>query len=131
MSVDSLSNMLSSINNASLVRKEFIEIPCASLVESVADVLLKHGYFNEVRRFKKTGTGRKYLHITLKYTENGDPCFILIKRISTQGRRIYRGSAELYRRKKGIFVVSTSQGVMSNLEAVKKSLGGEVLFEIV
>lgn len=123
--------MLSQINNAYLVGKSFIELPHSSLLESVAKVLSKNGYVGEVRRFKDGEKDCKCLHIDLEYTPSGKIPFSTLKRVSRQGCRIYRGVDGIKRNRRGIFVISTSSyGVISNIEALKKGVGGEVLLEI-
>lgn len=132
MSADTVANMLSGIKNASLVSKEFIEIPYSKMNESVAKVLKKSDFISEVKVFKEKGVTHKSLRIDLAY-EEGESKIRDIKRVSKSGRRIYLGFEKIKRVKPefGVIVVSTSKGAMSGEEARKKKLGGEIICEVI
>lgn len=127
--MDSLANMLSTIKNASMVRKSFVEMPYTKKREKVAGVLKEKGFLRAVKIFKFKEKSFKGLHLELAYLEDGEPKLREIKRVSKPGRRIYRKAQELYPLKGGygLLVVSTSRGIMSGVEARKKHLGGEVI----
>lgn len=121
--------MLTRLRNASKVRKPEVRMPYSKLKLAVANVLRTAGFVGAV---EKTGTGTTAeLRVALKY-DGGQPAITNITRISKPGLRTYSGYAELPRvlSDNGIAIVSTSQGVMSNKDARKRKLGGEVLCEV-
>jgi len=129
MMTDPISDMLTRIRNASQVRKPEVRIPYSKMKLAVAKIMAEEGYVNAVDK-QGSGIGVE-LHIELKY--DGRQSFIRsLKRVSTPGHRVYHGYQDLPRvlSDKGIAVVSTSQGVMTNKEARRRKLGGEVLCEI-
>jgi len=128
MITDPISDMLTRIRNASMVRKAVATVPASKLKLAIAKILVETGYLSSV---EKLGTGHGELKLTLKY-DNGSAAISSIKRISKPGHRNYAGYGDLPRvlSDRGIAIVSTSQGVMTNKEARKRKLGGEVLCEI-
>jgi small subunit ribosomal protein S8 len=122
---DPISDMLTRIRNAHAALLPTVEIPHSQIKESIAAILKKEGYINEVA---VEGKPRKTIKIKLKYT--GKKGVIEgIRRISTPGLRNYVGSTEIPRVHNGlgISIISTSQGVMSGQDARKKNVGGELL----
>jgi len=123
---DPVADMISRINNANLVKKPFVTMPSSKIKAAIAATLKEEGYIEnfheEVKGAKKT------LHLTLKYVDER-PVITKLTRISKPGYRQYRPTSDLphvvdgY----GIAVMSTSKGVMSNLQARKLGMGGEVL----
>jgi small subunit ribosomal protein S8 len=132
MSSDTIANMLSTIKNASMVNKEFVEVSHSKEREAVAKVLKESGFLEEVKVFKPEGKPYKGLHLGLSYDSSGIPAIKDLRRLSRPGRRMYRKSSELRPVKNGygLLVVSTSRGVMSGEQARKKRLGGEVVCEV-
>jgi small subunit ribosomal protein S8 len=133
MSTDNISNMLSMLKNASLVKKEFIEMPYTKMNETVAKVLEKSIFLGKVKVFKEKDTPHKSLRLELVYEENGDSMIRDITKVSKSGRRIYLGSKKIKKIKPefGVIVISTSKGVMSGEEARAKKLGGEIICEVI
>ncbi len=128
--MDSISLMLTQIRNALAVKKPFISITASNFKYEVANTLVSLGYLRSVN---KVGRGvKKYLKIELKYDSNGDPVIKQLKKISKPGQRIYSSKYEIKPVKSGMghAIISTSHGLMSNKEARKKSLGGEVICEV-
>jgi small subunit ribosomal protein S8 len=130
--MDTIANLLSTIKNASMVRKESVELPFSKVNESILSILKDRGFVENVKVFKHKDSVIKGIHVDLKYTENNKPFISEAKRISKPGRRIYLGSKglEIVRNGFGIGIVSTSRGLMTTDEAKKKKLGGEVICEI-
>lgn len=128
MITDPISDMLTRIRNAAAVKKTEVRIPYSKLKLSIAKILAQEGYVSAV---EKIGTGHGELRVTLKY-EGGEPTIQNLKRVSKPGHRAYAGYGDLPRvlSDHGIAIVSTSQGVMTNKEARKRKLGGEVLCEV-
>jgi small subunit ribosomal protein S8 len=126
---DPITDMLNQIRNAEAVAKTEILIPYSNIKNEIAMILAKEGFVGEI---KKTTKGKiKALKIALKY-DNGIPAIAGLKRVSKPGQRIYEGSTEIRRVKGGfgISIVSTSKGLMTNKEARKSKLGGEVICQV-
>ena len=125
---DSIADMLTRIRNAQTARHESVSIETSIMKKSIAQILLDEGYiaaFDEV----DNGKTNKELVITLKYVNKNQKVITGLKRISKPGRRIYASCEELPKvlGGLGIVIVSTSKGVMTDREARKLGIGGEVL----
>lgn len=131
MSIDRLSNMLSTIKNTSLSGKSSLEVIYSKECEEVAKVLKERGFLQSVKIFKPEKSVVKRLHIELIKTE-GFISPVEAVRVSKPGRRIYRKAEDLgkFRRGFGVMVVSTPKGIMSAEDARKKKLGGEVICQV-
>ena len=122
---DVIADMLTRIRNALMAKHETVEIPASNTKKAIADILLKEGYIAGVELIEG---GQGTIKITLKY--NGNQKVISgLKRVSKPGLRVYAGADELPRVLKGlgIAIISTSKGVMTDKEARKQNVGGEVL----
>lgn len=128
MTTDPISDMLTRIRNAYLVRKGEVRVPYSNMKMAIAKILSAEGFVGSI---DKVDNGFGEIRISLKY-DGGSSVITNIKRVSKPGRREYSGYRELphVRNNHGIAIVSTSQGVMTNKEARKRKLGGEVLAEI-
>lgn len=126
---DPIADMLNRIRNAQAVSHQTVNIPFSNLKYEIAKVLKKHGFIEKVE--KKGKKVNKTIEITLKY-DGKTPVISSLKRISKPGQRIYKGSKELRRVRGGygIAIISTPKGLMTNKEARKQKIGGEVLCEI-
>ena len=125
---DSIADMLTRIRNAQTARHESVSVETSIMKKSIAQILLDEGYiaaFSEV----DSGKTNKDLVITLKYVNKNQKVITGLKRISKPGRRIYASCEELPKvlGGLGIVIVSTSKGVMTDREARKLGIGGEVL----
>ena len=131
MTTDRLSNLISSLKNASMAKKKVIEVFHSIECEKVAEILKDRGFVTAVKVFKMPKSTAKMIHIELSQDEG---VFKLTdaRRISKPGRRIYKGAKELRPSagKFGALVVSTPKGIMDSITARKKNLGGEVLCEV-
>lgn len=126
---DPISDMLTRIRNAQAVLHKTVVIPFSKFKFSLAEILEKEGLIDKISvQGRKTN---KAIKIELKYNGNS-PTISKIKRVSKQGQRIYIKKDELrpIRQGYGIVIISTSQGLMTNTEARKKGLGGELICEI-
>lgn len=127
---DPLGDMLTRIRNAQRAKKNEVVSPASRLRENVLEVLKKEGY---IAGFEKSNvkSGIDELHIQLKYHE-GTSVITEIYRVSTPGRRVYSSVRDLPRvyNGLGISVISTPAGVMSDHEARKANVGGEVLCQV-
>jgi small subunit ribosomal protein S8 len=131
MMTDPIADMLTRIRNGLRVRSSMIDVRSSRFLRSVADVLKREGYVDDVR-VADGPDGRPRIRIYLKYDTDGNPVISSIGRVSKPGRRAYRGVRELPRvlNGLGIAVLSTSRGVFSDREARLQGVGGEVLCEI-
>jgi small subunit ribosomal protein S8 len=133
MLTDPISDMLTRIRNAALARHERVRIPASRLKHTIADVLKAEGYVSDVQlEAPAQGPAHKTLTLVLKYGRDRAPAIEGIRRISRPGRRIYVGAQEIPKVKSGlgIAVLSTSRGVMSDRQARKAGVGGELLCEV-
>jgi small subunit ribosomal protein S8 len=126
---DPLADLLTRIRNAHMARRTEVEIPASKLKAAVLELLKSEGYiagFSE----KSEGAG-KSLIVELKYHRN-QPAIRGLQRISTTGRRVYRAASAIPKTQSGfgVVIVSTSQGLMSDREARKRGLGGEIMAAI-
>ncbi|MFA5714309.1 MAG: 30S ribosomal protein S8 [Candidatus Paceibacterota bacterium] len=129
--MDPIANMISSINNAQAVGKKQIDIyPYSNFKYSILEVLKKEGLIENLD--KKGRLSQRKIIIDLKYDSEGNPLISKIRKISKQGQRIYSTVNEIKPVKSGhgMSIVSTSKGLMTNREARKNKLGGEVICEI-
>lgn len=124
---DSIADMLTRIRNAGTANHETVEIESSIMKKSIAQILLDEGY---IAAFEEVENGKfKNLVITLKYAGKNQKVITGLKRISKPGRRIYASCEDLPKvlGGLGIVIVSTSKGVMTDREARKLNIGGEVL----
>lgn len=129
MHTDPISDLLTRIRNAQQAHLESVEAPSSRMKFTIAKILEREGFVETVS--EKAEGAKKTLNVRLKY-DGRQPIIRSIRRISTPGRRVYRKAGELPRVLSdfGIAIVSTSVGVMTNKEARKRKLGGEVLCEV-
>lgn len=127
--MDPIGDMLTQIRNGLMRHKKSVELPHSKLKEGLAKILVKEGYLEKTKNFKESGRPGKMLHLDLKY-ENGEPAIAEIRRISKPGQRLYSATKKIPRKFRGITIVSTSQGLMTNKQARKKGLGGELVCEV-
>ena len=123
---DSIADMLTRIRNAQTARHESVTLETSIMKKSIAQILLDEGY---ISAFEEVDAGKnKNLVISLKYV-NKSKVITGLKRISKPGRRIYAGAQDLPKvlGGLGIVIVSTSKGVMTDKNARKLGIGGEVL----
>jgi small subunit ribosomal protein S8 len=125
---DTISDMLTRIRNSCLVKHSTTVVPTTKMTLSIARVLQQEGFIDS---FEEAGEGiNKHLVLSLKYKgRNRQPIINTLKRVSKPGLRVYSNCKELPRVLGGIGVaiVSTSQGVMTDREARRQGIGGEVL----
>jgi len=127
--MDTIADFLSQIKNAQAVKKETVKIPFSNLRYRMAEVLVENGFIEEVD--KKGRDTNKSIMIDLKY-EDGKPKIEEMKRVSKPGQRIYKSADEIeeVRGGYGLGIISTSQGILTDTEARKRHLGGEVLCKV-
>ena len=125
---DSIADMLTRIRNAQTARHETVTIETSKMKKTIAQILLDEGYISAFDEVENAGKN-KNLVISLKYVNRNQKVITGLKRISKPGRRIYASCEELPKvlGGLGIVIVSTSKGVMTDREARKLGIGGEVL----
>ncbi len=125
---DTIADMLTRIRNANSAKHDSVDIPASNMKKAIAQILVDEGY---VKGFQVIEDGKQgIIRMTLKYEgASRTPVLSGLKRVSKPGLRIYSGSEDMPRVMKGIgtAIVSTSKGVMTDKEARKAHVGGEVL----
>jgi len=127
MMTDPIADMLTRIRNANQVRKDRVEVPASKMKRAIAEILKREGY---IRDFEVVQDGPKAtLRIYLKYGPGGERVITGLRRISKPGLRVYVGADDIPRvlGGLGIAVLSTSRGIMTDKEARKARVGGEVI----
>lgn len=128
MVTDTISDMLTRIRNATMVKHQIVQIPASRMSLAISKILKEEGFIQEFESYSEDN--KNYLLISLKYIGKSRQSVICkIKRVSKPGLRIYSNSKKLPRilDNLGIAIISTSQGVMTNIKAKKLGIGGEVL----
>jgi small subunit ribosomal protein S8 len=127
---DPISNLITNIKNASAAKKESATVPLSNFTKSVVEALTRKGYVKPGIEHGKKAFG-KTLEVGLIYV-NGKARINDVKRLSKPSKRIYKGYSEIHQVKQGYAstFVSTPKGILSDDEARKQKLGGEVLFQI-
>jgi small subunit ribosomal protein S8 len=126
---DPISDMLNRIRNAQAVLKTQLDFPFSNFKYEIAKILEKEGFIEKIeKKGKKT---KRTIEIILKYDDK-KPAISGLKRISKLGQRIYSPSKKIkkIRGGYGILIISTSKGLMTNKEAKRQKLGGEIICEI-
>jgi len=127
---DLVSDALTRIRNASMRKLDVTQLMHSKLVEAIMGVFQEKGY---IESFNVIEEGNKrFIKVVLKYDKSGNSVITEVKKISKPGRRVYKGADEIKKFKNGYgtFIVSTSKGVLSNYDAYKAKVGGEVLASI-
>lgn len=134
---DPIADMLTRIRNASAIRKPEVVLPMSKIKFEIAKILKSEGWILDAQIIK--GDGKKNqasafdkIKIVLKYKKSGKPVIAKIKRVSKPGLRIYVKKDNLPRvlNNLGVAIISTPSGLMTNKDARKQGLGGEVLCEV-
>ena len=134
--MDPISNMLVSIKNAAAKRKERVDIPYSGIKFGVIKLLKDEGFVSNYKvldpKVDKTIDRRGVIRVTLKYTTDKQPVIVGIRRVSKPGLRVYRQHDALPRARAAfsVTIVSTSKGLLTDAEAKKQKVGGEVLCQV-
>ncbi len=124
---DPIGDMLTRIRNAVMMKHQYVVIPASKLKRSIADILVDEGYIEKV---EEIGEGvERQLRLRLKYDQDRKPIITNLRRVSKPGRRIYRAKDEIpwVLSGVGVAILSTSRGVMSDRQARRQGVGGELL----
>jgi small subunit ribosomal protein S8 len=124
---DPIADMLTRIRNAILREHKQVTIPSSKIKENIAKVLVSEGFINDYEvQAAKIGIE---LVVKLKYDSKGDPVIRSVQRVSKPGLRIFKGAKEIkpLLNGQGIYIISTSKGVMSDAQCRQEMVGGEVI----
>jgi len=127
--MDSISNMIIMMKNASLAGKETVSFPYSKMKNAIAECLKKEGYVGAVS--KKVKGGLPILEVALVYIDK-KPKIVEVERMSKQSKRVYFGMKDIHQVKSGfgLLVLSTPKGILSGKDARKEQVGGEALFKV-
>ncbi|HJB25464.1 MAG TPA: 30S ribosomal protein S8 [Firmicutes bacterium] len=124
---DTIADMLTRIRNANAAKHDTVDVPASNMKKAIAQILLDEGY---IKGFQTIEDGKQgIIRITLKYGENKTQIIQGLRRVSKPGLRIYTSCEDMPKVMKGlgIAILSTSKGVMTDKQARKETVGGEVL----
>jgi|TARA_B100001142_G_C14342465_1_gene658521 small subunit ribosomal protein S8 len=125
---DTISDMLTRIRNANIVKHQIVQIPATKMSKAIATILKEEGFIEDFEIY--TENSYEFLLISLKYKgQSREPVICKIERVSKPGLRVYANAKKLPKvlDNLGIAIISTSKGVMTNLKAKELGIGGEVL----
>lgn len=127
MNADPIADMLTRIRNANKLRYEEVSMPSSKIKEGIAKILVNEGFINSYRVEEEDG--KKALVLNLKYSATGERVITGLKRISKPGLRVYAESDKIPSVLKGlgIAIVSTPNGLLTDRQARKQNVGGEIL----
>lgn len=128
MMTDPIADMLTRIRNASLVHKKEVSLPFSKMKQAIAEILVANDYLEKVEMVKDA---KPFLLLTLKYFGT-EPAVHSLRRISKPGQRRYVKCDEIEKvlNGLGVAILSTPKGLMSNFDAIKNKLGGELVCEV-
>ena len=126
---DPIADMLTRIRNGNVAMQETVKMPSSKLKESLAGILKREGYIEDFRVHEETGRPGRVLEIAMKYSAERQRTISGLRRVSKPGLRVYTTADRLPRvlGGLGVAVLSTSQGLMTDREAHRRKVGGEVL----
>lgn len=128
MVTDTISDMLTRIRNANMVKHQIVQIPSTKMSLSIAEIMKEEGYIEDFENY--TEDKKNYLLISLKYVgKSRNPVICKLERVSKPGLRVYSKSKNLPKilDDLGIAIISTSKGLMTNIKARELGVGGEIL----
>jgi small subunit ribosomal protein S8 len=128
---DPISDLMTRIRNAQLVKHDRLDVPASRVKAEICRILKEQGYILDFS-IASDDAGRDVIRVFLKYNDEGEPAIRKLRRVSRPGRRVYRGADDLrpVLNGIGIGIVSTSSGLLTDAEARRNRVGGEVLCEI-
>ena len=124
---DTIADMLTRIRNANQMRYEEVKVPASNIKKEIARILKEEGFIEDYKIDSDNAQGT--IILTLKYTNKKERVITGLKRISKPGLRVYAKNTEIPKvlNGLGIAIISTSKGIMTDKEARKENIGGEVL----
>jgi len=132
MVTDPIADMLARIRNAAVAQHEITRIPLSKMKIAIGEILKREGYVADVRVEDAEQVNQRKLAVVLKYDRERSSAFKGMRRVSRPGRRVYARHDHIPRVLSGlgISIISTSHGLMTDQEARKKGIGGEILCEV-
>jgi small subunit ribosomal protein S8 len=129
---DPIADMLSRIRNAQKAKFLTVSFPYSNIKYQISKVLYSEGYIKAYTIKNSDDPAQKSIELELKYLDKGLPGIVKIDKVSTPGRRIYSSIKDLkeYYKGLGIYVLSTSKGIVSDRDAVRYRVGGEVICKV-
>ncbi len=129
MITDPVSDLMTRIRNAQRAGHHNVRVVCTKMARRILEVLKNEGFIEHFDERTDEGGAQPCLMVHLKYLAPGEPLIKRLERVSTSGRRVYQRSANLPKVDCGLgtAILSTSQGVMSDREARRRKIGGEVI----
>ena len=129
MITDPIADSLTRIRNALMVKKEFVDIRYSKVIEGIMLKLKENGF---IKNYKTSHDSKPYIRVYLKYDSEKLPVINEIKRVSRPGLRRYVSAKNIrfYKSGLGIRIITTPKGILTDKEAKKENVGGEVLCEI-
>jgi small subunit ribosomal protein S8 len=126
---DPIADMLTRLRNANVAHHDTVRMPSSKLKESLAAILLREGYIASFNVSAEEARPGRFLEVTMKYSADRTRTISGIRRVSKPGLRVYTGADKLPRvlGGLGVAVLSTSHGLMTDREARKRRVGGEIL----
>ncbi|MCO8125736.1 30S ribosomal protein S8 [Acidimicrobiia bacterium EGI L10123] len=126
---DPIADMLTRVRNANTAKHDDVSMPSSKLKEALAELLKSEGYIQDFQTAERADKPGKILSIDMKYSPDRERTITGIKRVSKPGLRVYKKSDEIPRvlGGLGVAVLSTSQGLMTDREARRRNVGGEIL----
>lgn len=127
---DPIADMLTRIRNAQAVKKETVDIPYSKIKWDILEILLKNKFIEAINKIKKKN--KALIEIKIKYNKKGQSPISKLNKISKSSRRVYIKSKDIWPDKRGFIlrILSTPKGILTDREAKKLNVGGEVLLEI-
>ena len=130
MMTDPIADMLTRIRNSNALGRKKVDIPASIMKVNIAEVLKREGFITDYSVEEESP--RSVLHLELRYGAEGEKVIRTITRVSKPGCRVYAGAREMkpLMRGQGIYVLSTPKGILSDRDARKENVGGEVVCKI-
>lgn len=132
MMTDPIADLLTRIRNGIHVERPYVDMPVSKMKIRVVEALAREGFVWDHEIVEEAGAPAATLRVNLKYGPNGEHVIQHVERLSTPGCRVYVGVGEMkeVRQGLGVSILSTSKGVLSNREARKQGVGGELLCQV-
>jgi small subunit ribosomal protein S8 len=129
MITDPIADALTRIRNAQMVNKEYVDVMYSKLIEGLMVKFKENGF---IKNYKTASDKKPYIRVYLKYDENKIPVINEIKRVSRPGLRKYVSAKNIrfYKNGLGMRIITTPKGILTDKEAKKENVGGEILCEI-
>ena len=124
---DPIADLLTRVRNANVVRHEVVEVPASTIKKAIVNIMLQEGYIKNIEEYNDGSV--PMLRLGMKYAQGKDRVITGLRRISKPGLRVYCGKEETPKvlNGLGVAIISTSKGIVTDREARKLGLGGEVI----